>query len=54
MKKKIEKCEFERKNICYALVCFSPQKCGAGTKDGKIRYADISSSKKKEKNTKNT
>ena len=37
---KYEPCEFEKNNICYALICYTSQKCKAKDKDGKIRYAD--------------
>ena len=36
--KKVEKCPFDKKKWCHALVCYSSQKCGARDAKGNPKY----------------
>lgn len=37
--KEIKRCSFEKKGFCYALACYSAQKCGARDKNGNPKYS---------------
>ena len=36
-----EKCHFDRNGKCYALACYSSEKCGARDREGCINYATV-------------
>jgi hypothetical protein len=49
---KIEKCEHEYNNCCYALVCYSGKKCNGRDKNGNPIYVSLAEIKKRDKLTK--
>ena len=42
-------CKFDMKDgFCYAIICFSDEKCEGRNKNGEPRYADLTSCEKLE------